>query len=60
MELDSFNVVEYIQQMGLYGVGVRCLPQNLQKGRIRDKEEPRKANSFFLQVPKWEEKGKLL
>ena len=57
MELDSFNVVKHIQQMGLYSVWVRGLPQNLQKGRVWDEEEPRKAKSFFLQVSKWEGKG---
>lgn len=56
MELDSFNVVKHIQQMGLDSVWVWGLPQNLQKGRVWDKEEPRKAKSFFLQVSKWEGK----
>lgn len=51
MELDSFNVVKHIQQMGLDGVGVRCLTQNLQQGGIRHKEEARKAKPFLLQVP---------
>lgn len=53
MELDTFNVVKHIQQMGLYSVRIRGLPQNLQKGRVRDEEEARKAQSLFLQVPKW-------
>lgn len=50
MELDSFNVVKHVQQMGLDGVGVRCLAQNLQQSGIRDKEEARKAQPFLLQV----------
>lgn len=50
VELDSFNVVKHIQQMGLDGVGVRCLAQNLQQSRVRHEEESRKAQPFLLQV----------
>lgn len=50
MELDSFNVVKHIQQMGLDGVGVRCLAQDLQQSRVRHEKESRKAQSLLLQV----------
>lgn len=50
MELDSFNVVKHVQQMGLDGVGVRCLAQNLQQSGIRDEKESRKTQPFLLQV----------
>lgn len=50
VEPDGFNVVKHIQQVGLYGVGVRRLPQDLQESRIWDEEESRKTQPFFLQV----------
>lgn len=53
MELDGFDVVEHVQQMGLYSVCVWRLPQDLQERRVWDEEEPRKAQPFFLQVPVW-------
>lgn len=53
MELDTFNVVKHVQQVGLYSVRIRGLPQNLQKGWVRDEEEARKAKSFSLQVSTW-------
>lgn len=51
MEADTFNVVKDIEQVGLDGVGVRGLAQNLQQGRVRHKEEPREQQTLLLQVP---------
>lgn len=50
MKADSFDVVKDVEQMGLDGVGVRCLAKDLQQGCVRDKEEPRKQQSLLLQI----------
>lgn len=50
MESDGFNVVEHIKKVGLDGVGVRGLAQDLQQGRVRYKEETRKKQTLFLQI----------
>lgn len=50
MESDTFDVVEDVEKVGLDGVGVRGLTQNLQQGRVRDKEETRKQQTFLLQI----------
>ena len=52
MELDGFEVIKHGQQVGLDGVGVTGLTQDLQQGRVRHKEESREEESLLLQVPK--------
>lgn len=50
MKSDTFDVVEDIKKVGLDGVGVGGLAQNLQQGRVRDKEETRKQQTLLLQI----------
>jgi len=50
MESDRFDVVENIEKMGLDGVGVRGLTQDLQQGRVRDKEEAWKQETLLFQI----------
>lgn len=50
MESDTFDVVEDVEEVGLDGVGVRGLAQDLQQGRVRDKEETRKQQTLLLQI----------
>lgn len=50
MKTDSFYVVKDIEEVGLDGVGVGGLTQDLQQGCIRDEEEPRKQQPFLLQI----------
>lgn len=55
MEPDGADVVEDVQQVGLDGVRVRSLPQDLQQRGVRDEEEAREAKPLPLQVPAWGE-----
>lgn len=50
MKLDTLDIVKDIEKVGLDGVGVRGLAQDLQQGRIRDKEETRKQQTLLLQI----------
>lgn len=50
MESDRFDVVEDVEEVGLDGVRVRRLAQDLQQGRVRDEEEARKQQALLLQV----------
>lgn len=50
MEADTFDVVEDVEEVGLDGVRVRGLAQDLQQGRVRDKEETRKQQTLLLQI----------
>lgn len=50
MESDSFDVIKDIEEVGLDGVGVRGLAQDLQQGRVRHKEEARKQQALLLQI----------
>lgn len=50
MESDTFDVVEDVEKVGLNGVGVRGLAQDLQQGRVRDEEETRKHQTLLLQI----------
>lgn len=50
MKSDTFDVVEDVKKVGLDGVGVGGLAQNLQQGRVRDKEETRKQQTLLLQI----------
>lgn len=50
MESDTFDVVKDVEQVGLDGVGVRSLAEDLQQGRVRDKEETRKQQTLLLQI----------
>lgn len=50
MEMSSFDVVENVEEVGLDGVGVRRLAQDLQQGGVRDKEETRKEQALLLQI----------
>ena len=51
VEFDSLDVVEDTEEMCLDGVGVTCLTQDLQQGRVRHKEEPWEQQPLLLQVP---------
>lgn len=51
MELNGFDVVKNVEEVGLNGVGVGGLAQNFQQGRIRNKEETGKEQTFLLQIP---------
>lgn len=53
MKLDTLDIVKDIEKVGLDGVGVRGLAQDLQQGRIRDKEETRKQQTLLLQITVW-------
>lgn len=48
MKLDRFDVVKDIEKVGLDGVGVRGLAQDLQQGGVRDKEKTRKEQTLLL------------
>ena len=50
VKIDRLNVIKDTEEVSLDGVGIRGLPQNLQEGRIRDKEEPWEDQSLFLEV----------
>ena len=50
MELDHLGVIKDAQQMGLDGVRVGRLAENLQEGRVRDEEETREQKTFLLKV----------
>lgn len=50
MKLDTLDIVKDIEKVGLDGVGVGGLAQDLQQGRIRDKEETRKQQTLLLQI----------
>lgn len=50
MKLDRFDVVKDIEEVGLDGVGVRGLAQDLQQGRVRDKEKTWKEQTLLLQI----------
>ena len=51
MEAHVLGVVKDAEQVGLDGVWVAGLTQNLQQGRVRHEEEPREGQTFLLQVP---------
>lgn len=51
VEGDSLDVVKDAQQVGLDGVGVRGLSENLKESRVRHKEEAWEDESLLLQVP---------
>ena len=50
VESDRLDVVEDAEQVSLDGVRVRGLPQDLQEGGVRDKEESREDETFLFQV----------
>lgn len=50
MESHRLDVVKNIKQVGLDGVRVRGLAQDLQQGRVRYEEKTRKQQSLLLQV----------
>lgn len=50
MKFDKFDVVKDIKKVGLDGVRVRGLAQDLQKGRVRHKEETRKQQTLLFQI----------
>ena len=50
MELDCLDVIKHRQEMGLDGVGVGGLTQDLQQGRVRHEEETREQQTLLLQV----------
>lgn len=50
MESDAFDVVKDVEKVGLDGVRVRGLAQDLQQGRVRDEEETRKQQTLLLQI----------
>ena len=50
MKIDRLNVVKDTEEVSLDSVGVRSLSQDLQEGRVRDKEEPWEDKSLFLEV----------
>lgn len=50
MESNTFDVVEDVEEVGLDGVGVRGLAQDLKQGRVRDEEETRKYQSLLFQI----------
>ena len=50
MESNTFDVVEDIEEVGLDGVGVRGLAQDLKQRRVRDEEETRKYQSLLFQI----------
>ena len=50
MEADALDVVEDVEEVGLDGVRVRCLAQDLQQGGVGDEEEPREQQALLLQV----------
>lgn len=50
MELNRFDVIENVEEVGLDSVGVRGLAQDLQQGGIRHKEETRKEQTLLLQI----------
>lgn len=50
MELNGFDVVKNVEEVGLNGVRVRGLAQDFQQGRIRDKEETGKEQTLLLQI----------
>lgn len=39
MEFDTFDVIKDVEKVGLDGVRVRGLAQDLQQSRVRNKEE---------------------
>lgn len=50
MKADSFDVVKDVKQVGLDGVRVRGLAEDLQQGCVRDKKEARKQQPLLLQI----------
>ena len=50
MELDHLGVIKDAQQMGLDGVRVGRLAENLQESRVRDEEETWEQKTFLLKV----------
>ena len=50
MESDTFDVVKDIEKVGLDGVRVRGLAQDLQQCRVGDKDEARKQQTLLLQI----------
>jgi len=51
VEADILDVVEHGQQVGLDGVWVARLTQNLQQGGVRHEEETREQQTLLLKVP---------
>lgn len=50
VELDGLEVVKHGQQVGLDGVGVAGLTQDLQQGGVRHKEESGEQQTLLLKV----------
>ncbi len=50
MESDRLDVVKDTEQVGLNGMRIRGLAQDLQEGWIRHKEKPWEDETFLLQV----------
>lgn len=50
MEADSLGVVEDGHEVRLDGVRVRSLAEDLEQRRVRDEEEAREHQPFFLEV----------
>ena len=50
VELDVLDVVEYVEEVVLYGVAVARLAEYLEERGVRDEEEPREGESLLLEV----------
>jgi hypothetical protein len=50
VKIDCLDVVKDAEEVSLDSVRIRSLPQNLQEGGVRDKEEPREDQPLLLEV----------
>lgn len=50
MKPNSFDVVEDVEKVGLDGVGVRGLAQDLQQRGVRHEEEAREQKTLLFQI----------
>ena len=50
VESDSLDIVKYAEQVGLDGVRVGGLPEDLEEGRVRHEEEAREDEPLLLEV----------
>ena len=50
VEADALDVVEHVEEVGLDGVWVRRLPQDLQQGGVGHEEEAWEQQTLLLQV----------
>lgn len=51
VKADRFDIVKYVKQMSLDGVGVGCLAQDLQKSWIGHEEKTWEQQTLLLQIP---------